>query len=149
MFFILFHPWAPLHKVALPLPCMTRVHAYPVLPAWYYLTLFSLGPELQTHAQVWTLSKDLSTVLGKSSFLNCMFRAIHIHNCVVGWPWLATRCPPSHSITPPLQLDGEKTGWKNLWLEKRTGRLLTSYHHGQKRLNLGTIDLIYCQLITE
>lgn len=32
---------------------------------------------------------------------------------VVGQPWLATRCPPSHSITPP-----PSTGWGRKYDEK-------------------------------
>lgn len=58
-------------------------HVCPVLPA-YHLTLLSLGLELQTHAQVWTLSKNLSTVSRKSNFLNCAFLEIDMYNHVVG-----------------------------------------------------------------
>lgn len=48
---------------------------------------------------------------------------------VVGWP---ARRPPSCLLTE----QGKKIGWKILWVEIKTGRSLTSYHHRQNRLNL-------------
>jgi len=38
---------------------------------------------------------------------------------------------------------------KSLWVEIRIGRSLTSYRHGKNRLDMGKMNLIYCQLVTE
>lgn len=37
---------------------------------------------------------------------------------------------------------GEIVRWKSSWVEIKTGRLSTSYYHGQNRLTLGKIALL-------
>lgn len=39
----------------------------------------------------------------------------------------------------------KKIGWKNSWVEIKTGIYLSSYHHGQNRHDLRKINLFYCQ----
>ena len=58
---------------------------------------------------------------------------------MVGWPWLASSCPPSCSITPLLNgTRGENTS-NNLWVEVRTEKSLSNYHHKWNRLSLGKL----------
>lgn len=57
-------------------------------------------------------------------------------------------CPPSPSITPiPLTRQGEENMTKSSWVKDRE---VTSYCHGQNRLDFNLIylvfNLIYCQL---
>ena len=66
---------------------------------------------------------------------------------VLGWPWLAARCPPSCSFTSLPQQEMGENKMKSSWAEIRTGRSLTSYQAQQNRLNLVKIKLIYFQLV--
>lgn len=59
-----------------------------------------------------------------------------LHSPLVGWPWLAVRCPDPCSLTPLSQEDGKKIGWKTSRVKTRTGRSLTNYCLEQNRLNL-------------
>lgn len=64
----------------------------------------------------------------------------------LGWPLAA------HQTTFSLPLfsrTGRENAMKSLCAEIRTGRLLTSYHHGQKRFDLGNINSVSCQLICQ
>lgn len=57
-----------------------------------------------------------------------------------------------HSPTQPLSHFLSASGWegeirwKNLWVEVKTRRALTSYCHGQNRFSSRKINFIYCQL---
>jgi len=77
-----------------------------------------------------------------STFLVLFFRKTSdpCHNNMVGWPWLDARCPPKPLSYSTPQLDGERKHNERLvrW-DKDRERSLTSYHHGQNRLNLGML----------
>lgn len=77
-----------------------------------------------------------------------LFVSVHLSS-VVRWPWPAGTWSPSHSLTPLPQHDsgGRGVRWQSSWNKMKTGRSLSNYHHGQKRLGVRKIDLIYCQYI--
>lgn len=54
--------------------------------------------------------------------------------------WLLDVQPATLSF-PLLNRIGEENMMKSSWAEVRMGRSLTNYHHGQRRLNLGKINL--------
>jgi len=56
---------------------------------------------------------------------------------VVGCPWLNSRWPPSHSITPPPQLDqGRKVQWNTCGSRWRRGDHLPITVMGKTDFNL-------------
>ena len=60
---------------------------------------------------------------------------------VVWWVdlgWLPGAHPAAVSL-PLLSRTGGENMMKSLWVEIRTGRTLTNYHHAQNRLNLGKL----------
>lgn len=60
--------------------------------------------------------------------------------------------PDAHLVAfllPLLMRAVEKIRWSNSWVMIRTGRSLTSYHCGENGLDLGEINLFYCQLKIE
>lgn len=55
----------------------------------------------------------------------------------VGSIWLVTRCPPSRSLTPLPQQDRKRIcDGKSSWVKTTTGRSLSNYHHGKRKLKL-------------
>jgi len=55
---------------------------------------------------------------------------------MVGWPWLATRCPTSHSHSTSSTGQERENTTRSSWAEIRTGRSFTNYYHRQNRLSL-------------
>lgn len=93
----------------------------------------------------WEGSWHLCVCVCAQEHFNCIE---NICGSLMRWPWLATRCPPSHSVTPPPQKNREtelrqKRNKKRerSWFEIRTGSWLISYPNGQNRL-----DSIYFNL---
>jgi len=53
------------------------------------------------------------------------------------------------SQSPSSTGQGEKIRWRRSWLDIKTWTSLIHYHHRQKKLNIGKINIIYCQFKTE
>lgn len=65
---------------------------------------------------------------------------------MVGWPWLAVTHIPSCSHLRSSTGQEERMWWKSVQTEIKTGRPCSNYCRRHSRLNLGKINLIYCQL---
>lgn len=60
----------------------------------------------------------------------------------MGWPWAASRCPPSCSLSLPcLSRAGGKNRMKKLMGQQKDRGSLTNYSHRKNRLNLEKINL--------
>jgi len=60
--------------------------------------------------------------------------------------WLPDTYPATLSLPLLNRTEEEEKRKKSSWVEIKTGRSLTSYCHGQNRLDSQKSNLIYCQL---
>jgi len=106
------------------------------LNEWNYniLVLLTIVPLCPSPAHI-----DYCEINWKKGKAVCLFCLLHI---VVGWPWLDARCPPKLRSLPFSDGQGRENITKGSWVDIRTGRSLTSYRHGQNRLDL--VKLVKC-----
>lgn len=127
-------PQGPCHFTSwFPLPAHTQL-----LP-WEGLSLLPCGGQ-----QIRLKGRHVAHISALLSFTVSFLHKTYLRRADRGCLPEPTQ-PLSHF---PSSAGHREKRWKRSWVEIKTGRSLTNYCHGQISLDLGKINLTYCQLKT-